>query len=172
MVEFSHLDSPREGCAVCALDLVVDSDDWRNGVAIAVKEFKRMAEFGMSENELQRCLSALLSDSEQLAAQGDRMTNQDQLTYLMESVACEHTFMDAMQTHAATQIVTAALSVEDVNKVAKEVCRHIAYFGQEGEDMPSSIVACAPTGVEVSKEAVMEALESAASQVRSLPTQL
>lgn len=54
MVEFSHLDSPREGCAVCALDLVVDSDDWRNGVSIAVKEFKRMAEFGMSENELQR----------------------------------------------------------------------------------------------------------------------
>lgn len=74
------------------------------------------------------------------------MTNQDQLQYLMESVACDHTFMDAMQTHSATQLVTSGLTVEDVNRVAKNICRHIAYFGVDGEPMPSSIVACAPTG--------------------------
>jgi hypothetical protein len=164
MVEFSYLDSPREGCVVCALDLVVDSDDWQRGLAITVREFKRMAEHGLSQVELQRCLAALLSDSEQLAAQGDRMTNQDQLQYLMENVACGHTFMDAEQMHEATQLVASSLTVEEVNKAAREVCRHIAYFGQDGEAMPSSIVACAPPGVPVNRESVLTALKEAADQ--------
>jgi hypothetical protein len=164
MVEFSYLDSPREGCVVCALDLVVDSDDWQRGIAITFKEFKRMAEHGLTQIELQRCLSALLSDSEQLAAQGDRMTNQDQLQYLMENVACGHTFMDAEQTHEATQLVASSLTVEEVNEVARDICKHIAYFGQDGEPMPSSIVACAPPGVEANRELVLQALKDAAAQ--------
>jgi len=64
---------------------------------------------------LQRCLSALLSDSEQLAAQGDRMSNQEQLQFLMESVSCGHTFMAPQQLQQATQLIAQTLTVEGVN---------------------------------------------------------
>ena len=164
MVEFSHLDSPREACAVCALDMMANADNWQEAVKIVGKEIKKMAAFGLSMSELQRCLSALLSDSEQLASQGDRMTNQEQLQFLMESVSCGHTFMDPHQLQLATQLVAQTLTLEEVNAEAATMCNHLAKFGEGGAPMPSSVVVCAPTTVSVSADDIIETLRSAASQ--------
>ena len=164
MVEFSYLDSPREACAVCALDLMAEASGWEQAAATAVREIKRLAKFGLSQAELSRCLSALLSDCAQLAAQGDRMSNQDMLTLMMESVACGHTFMDPEQLQCATELVAETLTLEEVNSEAASLCAHIANFGTEGAAMPSTVVACAPADVELTEDMVLGAFTAAASQ--------
>ena len=172
MVEFSHLDSPREACAVCALDMMANANNWQEAVRVVAKEIKKMALFGLSPSELQRCLSALLSDSEQLASQGDRMSNQEQLQFLMESVSCGHTFMDPFQLQLATQLVAQTLTLEEVNAEAAKMCYHLAKFGEGGAPMPSSIVVCAPTAVSVNSEEVIQTMRAAASQEVEAPPEV
>ena len=57
---------------------------------------------GLTQSELERFGAALVTDSEQLAAMGDQLAHGEQLTHLMETVACEHTFMDPATAHEAT----------------------------------------------------------------------
>ena len=71
-----------------------DAARWEEAVAAAVKETRRMGQFGLTQSELERFGAALVTDSEQLAAMGDQLAHGEQLTHLMETVACEHTFMD------------------------------------------------------------------------------
>ena len=47
-VEFQHLDSAREACAVCSLDMNGDAARWEEAVAAAVKETRRMGQFGLT----------------------------------------------------------------------------------------------------------------------------
>ena len=54
MVEFSHLDSPREACAVCALDMMANANNWQEAVKVVAKEIKKMAFFGLSVSALNR----------------------------------------------------------------------------------------------------------------------
>ena len=61
-----------------------------------------MGQFGLTQSELERFGAALVTDSEQLAAMGDQLAHGEQLTHLMETVACEHTFMDPATAHEAT----------------------------------------------------------------------
>eukprot|EP00293_Proteomonas_sulcata_P011156 CAMPEP_0184289098 /NCGR_PEP_ID=MMETSP1049-20130417/1555_1 /TAXON_ID=77928 /ORGANISM="Proteomonas sulcata, Strain CCMP704" /LENGTH=788 /DNA_ID=CAMNT_0026595753 /DNA_START=1 /DNA_END=2369 /DNA_ORIENTATION=- len=164
MVEFTYLDSPREACAVCALDMMANPNNWEKALMIVVKELKKMSMYGLSNSELQRCLSALLSDSSQLAAQGDRMSNQDQLQFLMENLACGHTFMDPIQMQEATVLIANCLNLEDVNRVAADMCKHLSEFGVEGSPMPSAVVAGSPTGTGITKERLEEVLTEAAAQ--------
>ena len=93
-VEFQHLDSAREACTVCSLDMNGDAARWEEAVAAAVRETRRMGKFGLTESELERFGASLVTDSEQLAAMGDQLAHGEQLTHLMETVACDHTFMD------------------------------------------------------------------------------
>ncbi|CAM9324505.1 unnamed protein product, partial [Phaeothamnion confervicola] len=92
---------------------------------MAVREIRRLGLYGLTQGEVDRFSSALLTDAQQLAAQGDRISNSDQLTFLMESVASGHTFMDTAQTYEATRLVIESLSLEEVNEVAAELCEHI-----------------------------------------------
>jgi hypothetical protein len=41
MIEFNQLDSPREACAVCYLDMTAEPDRWHEAVRLAVKEVRR-----------------------------------------------------------------------------------------------------------------------------------
>jgi hypothetical protein len=43
MIEFNQLDSPREACAVCYLDMTAEPDRWHEAVRLAVKEVRRYA---------------------------------------------------------------------------------------------------------------------------------
>ena len=108
-VEFNLLDSPREACAVCSLDLTADAAQWRTAVATAVREIRRLGSYGLSDAELKRYSVALLSDSAQLAAMDDRIAHNEQLQQLMEAVACAHTFMAPVTAQSATEAVRRVL---------------------------------------------------------------
>ncbi|CAM9586417.1 unnamed protein product [Ectocarpus sp. 12 AP-2014] len=148
-VEFNQLDSPREGCAVCFLDMTAEPTKWRDAVKFAVREVRRLGMFGLTSGELTRFSSALLTDARQLAAQGNRISNSEQLNFLMDTVASGHTFMDTEQTYHATRLVIESLTLEELNEVAAELCEHITLFGVPQANKPSAVVACVPTAMKV-----------------------
>jgi len=53
-IEFNQLDSAREACAVCNLDVLAEPEKWEKAVALAVREIRRLGMFGLSESELFR----------------------------------------------------------------------------------------------------------------------
>jgi predicted Zn-dependent peptidase len=146
-VEFNQLDSAREGCAVCSFDLMADKGRWEEALFQAVGEVCKLGKFGVTTDEMLRYGGALLTDAAQLAAQGDRVSHADQLSHLMESVACGHTFMSPRQAYEATDRALAELTLDEVNAAAAELCEHVTSLG-DGEPKlggPVIAIACSPT---------------------------
>lgn len=145
-VEFNQLDSAREGCAVCSLDMTADPPRWREAVEKSISEIRKLGLHGVTPGEMERYASALLTDAEQLAAQGDMISHGDQLAYLMETVANGHTFMSPEQSYAVTEQALSTLTLEEVNRAAAELCSHITGLN-DGELTSTGMVvavACTP----------------------------
>jgi predicted Zn-dependent peptidase len=151
-VEFNQLDSAREGCAVCSLDLTAEPHKWRDAICKSVSEIRKLGEFGVTHGEMERYASSLMTDAEQLAAQGDRIGHGDQLSYLMETVANGHTFMSPMQSYQMTAKALSTLTVEQVNEAARELCSHITAFHKDAPAIegPTIVVACMPKSIKES----------------------
>jgi len=145
-VEFNQLDSAREGCAVCSLDLTADPSRWKDAICASLSEIRKLGLYGVTPGEMERYASALMTDSAQLAAQGDRISHGDQLAYLMETVANGHTFMSPEQAYEVTEKALSTLTLEEVNKAAEDLCSHILGFHDNEAGAPGvvSVVACTP----------------------------
>ena len=61
-VDFNQLNWPREGCAVCSLDLTTDIGRWKDAVAMAVLEIRRLGLYGLTEGELVRYKQAIMAE--------------------------------------------------------------------------------------------------------------
>eukprot|EP00612_Vaucheria_litorea_P006165 CAMPEP_0171474386 /NCGR_PEP_ID=MMETSP0946-20130122/2397_1 /TAXON_ID=109269 /ORGANISM="Vaucheria litorea, Strain CCMP2940" /LENGTH=1090 /DNA_ID=CAMNT_0012004313 /DNA_START=171 /DNA_END=3444 /DNA_ORIENTATION=+ len=145
MVEFNYIDSPREACAVCSLDFTADPLRWREAIVISVREIRRLGTYGLTHGELSRFSSMLLTDSQQLAAQGDRISNSDQLNFLMAAVSGGHLFMDPKQTYKAMHLAVQSLTLKEVKEIAYEMSEHMMSYLKEGCTQPSAILACVPS---------------------------
>lgn len=147
-VEFNQLDSAREGCAICSLDMTAEPHRWKEAVCKAVSEVRKLGVHGVTPSEMERYASALMTDAEQLAAQGDRISNGDQLTYLMETVANGHTFMSPEQSFDITVKALSSLTLEEVNQAAKDLCSHVTCLNEEepAQDGVLIATACSPKG--------------------------
>ncbi|KAL7554494.1 hypothetical protein ACHAWF_017950 [Thalassiosira exigua] len=145
-VEFNQLDSAREGCAVCSLDMTAEPRRWEEAVRAGVAEVRRLGLHGVTPGEVERYASALLTDAEQLAAQGDTVSHSDQLSYLMETVANGHAFMSPEQGYAATEKALRSLTSEEVNEAARELCAHVLL--EASAEGTIVAVTCAPKAVE------------------------
>lgn len=143
-VDFNQLNWPREGCAVCSLDLTADASSWRDAVKLAVREIRRLGVFGLSQNEVGRYKQAVLSEAEQQVAQADQLGSEEVVTQLMEAEACGHTFMEPSKKLAATRAALDSITVEDVNEVARSLCEHLSHMDAEGGVRPAAVIACAP----------------------------
>eukprot|EP00529_Nitzschia_sp_RCC80_P008441 CAMPEP_0113523338 /NCGR_PEP_ID=MMETSP0014_2-20120614/45655_1 /TAXON_ID=2857 /ORGANISM="Nitzschia sp." /LENGTH=1157 /DNA_ID=CAMNT_0000421427 /DNA_START=217 /DNA_END=3687 /DNA_ORIENTATION=- /assembly_acc=CAM_ASM_000159 len=148
-VEFNQLDSAREGCAVCSLDMTAEPHKWKEAIAKSLSEIRKLGVFGVTMGEMERYASSLMTDAEQLSAQGDRITHGDQLSYLMETVANGHTFMSPEQSYEVTVAALQSLTVEDVNNAAAELCSHIISLkdGEDPAEGPVIAVACTPKAI-------------------------
>jgi len=149
-VEFNQLDSAREGCAVCSLDMTSEPARWQDAIEKSISEIRKLGKFGVTSGEIERYASSLMTDAEQLAAQGDRISHGDQLAYVMETVANGHTLMSPMQSYEMTAQALSTLSLEEVNKAAEELCEHVLSFHKEEKpvDGPMIVVACTPKGID------------------------
>lgn len=147
-VEFNQLDSAREGCAVCSLDMTAEPHKWKEAIFKSLSEIRKLGVFGVTMGEMERYASSLMTDAEQLAAQGDRIQHGDQLAYLMETVANGHTFMSPEQSYHVTARALSSLTLEDVNIAARELCSHVMSFkdGEPAVEGPVIAVACMPKG--------------------------
>lgn len=156
-VEFNQLDSAREGCAVCSLDLTSETNRWEEAVIKAVSEIRKLGIHGVTAGEMERYASAVLTDAEQLAAQGDMISHGDQLSYLMETVANSHTFMSPEQSYAITENALSTLTLEEVNAAAAELCSHITGL-KDGEVTSAGVVAviaCTPKSIDSDPKSVV-----------------
>jgi len=143
-VDFNQLNWPREGCAVCSLDLTTDPASWKDAVSLAVQEIRRLGQFGLTESELSRYKQAILSEAEQSAAQCDQVSNEDVLAELMESKACGHTFMHPHVRLDMTRDAIDSITVDEMNSIAKELCEHLSHINPAEGIRPAAVVACAP----------------------------
>jgi hypothetical protein len=145
-VEFNQLDSAREGCAVCSLDMTAEPHRWKDAVRKSISEIRKLGVHGVTLGEMERYASALMTDAEQLAAQGDRISNGDQLTYLMETVANGHTFMSPEQSYQVTAKALSTLTLEEVNQAARELCFHITSLNENEPSAAGDLIAtaCSP----------------------------
>jgi len=148
-VEFNQLDSAREGCAVCSLDMTAEPHKWKEAISKSLSEIRKLGVFGVTMGEMERYASSLMTDGEQLAAQGDRISHGDQLSYLMETIANGHTFMSPQQSYEMTAKALTSLTIEDVNNAAAELCSHVMALkdGEPSLQGPVIAVACTPKGV-------------------------
>lgn len=145
-VEFNQLDSAREGCAVCSLDMTADPPRWKDAVCKSIAEIRKLGLYGVTQGEMERYAGALMTDAAQLAAQGDRISHGDQLAFLMETVANGHSFMSPEQSYYVTEEALKSLTLEEVNEAAKGLCSHILGFHQNEETDGGVVVAvaCSP----------------------------
>jgi len=147
-VEFNQLDSAREGCAICSLDMTSEPHRWKEAVCKSISEVRKLGVHGVTPSEMERYASALMTDAEQLAAQGDRISNGDQLSYLMETVANGHTFMSPEQSFGITAKALSTLTLEEVNQAAKDLCSHVTCLqaDEPADDGVLIVTACSPKG--------------------------
>ncbi len=145
-VEFNQLDSAREGCAVCSLDMTAEPHRWRDAICKSISEIRKLGVYGVTPGEMERYASALMTDAEQLAAQGDRISNGDQLSFLMETVANGHTFMSPEQSYYTTAKALSTLTLEEVNEAARDMCSHITCINasEPAQDGVLIVTACSP----------------------------
>jgi predicted Zn-dependent peptidase len=145
-VEFNQLDSAREGCAVCSLDMTAEPYRWKDAICKSVSEIRKLGVYGVTPGEMERYASALMTDAEQLAAQGDRISNGDQLSFLMETVANGHTFMSPEQSYYTTAKALSTLTLEEVNQAARDMCSHITCVNADepAQDGVLIVTACSP----------------------------
>lgn len=149
-VEFNQLDSAREGCAVCSLDMTAEPHKWKDAIRKSLSEIAKLGIYGVTAGEMERYASSLMTDTEQLAAQGERIQHSDQLAHLMESTANGHAFMSPEQSYQMTTRALSTLTLEHVNEAARELCSHVMSL-REGEapmEGPIIAVACLPKGLE------------------------
>ena len=148
-VEFNQLDSAREGCAVCSLDLTAEPKRWKDAIMKSLSEVRKLGLHGVTEREKERYASSLMTDAAQLAPQGDRISHGDQISYLMETVANGHTFMSPMQSYEMTNHALSTLTLDQVDEAARELCSHILSLHKDGTpvDGPVIVVACAPKNI-------------------------
>jgi len=159
-VEFNVLDSSREACAVCSLDMQCDAKKWEAALGTALKELRAVALYGVTQDEMKRYVQALLADSEQLAAQGDTVASGDQVTSLMEAVACGHTFMEPETSFGVTYQALEALTLEEVNAAAYELGAHALGWDESGKRRPSALIACAPADAELTEAKILDFFDS------------
>lgn len=154
-VEFNQLDSAREGCAVCSLDMTAEPHRWKDAICKSVSEIRKLGVYGITHGEMERYASALMTDAEQLAAQGDRISSGDQLSFLMETVANGHTFMSPEQSYHATAQALSSLTIDEVNQAARDLCSHITCINADetAQDGVLIVTACAPKDVKPGDEA-------------------
>eukprot|EP00554_Chaetoceros_debilis_P006134 CAMPEP_0194079482 /NCGR_PEP_ID=MMETSP0149-20130528/5671_1 /TAXON_ID=122233 /ORGANISM="Chaetoceros debilis, Strain MM31A-1" /LENGTH=1254 /DNA_ID=CAMNT_0038760989 /DNA_START=225 /DNA_END=3989 /DNA_ORIENTATION=+ len=153
-VEFNQLDSAREGCAICSLDMTAEPHRWKDAVCKSIAEVRKLGIHGVTPSEMERYASALMTDAEQLAAQGDRISNGDQLSYLMETVANGHTFMSPEQSYEITGKALMELTLEEVNDAARDLCSHVTSIHKDAEadDGVLIVTACSPKGADEGSE--------------------
>lgn len=154
-VEFNQLDSAREGCSVCSLDMTAEPSRWKDAIGKSLSEIRKLGIYGVTPGEMERYASSLMTDAEQLAAQGDRISHGDQLSYLMETVANGHTFMSPMQSYEVTAKALMTMTLEEVNAAAAELCSHITSIQKDTEGIsgPCIAIACIPKGISPSDPA-------------------
>ena len=175
-VEMDFSDSGREGCCVTTLTVIAEPKNWKEALQLAVKEVRRVQQYGITDGEFKMYTTALLRDSEQLAEQAGSVPHLDNLEFIMESDSLGHTVMDQKQGYETLLEIVDTIGLDHVNDMARSVLSYISYYGDErelmaealserqsynrslGATLTTSIVICMPAYVDESGHSISEGL--------------
>jgi len=143
-VDFNQLNWPREGCAVCSLDMTTEISQWKQAIKVSITEIRRLGLFGLTNGEMERYKSAILSEAEQFAAQSGQMSNEDVLQEVMEAESCGHILMDPIQRLEITRRLLKEINLDDIMSVAQSLCEHLSHIRVEDGVRPAAVIACCP----------------------------
>jgi len=145
-IEVNVVDSSREGCEISSVDLMSEYNTWEQAVFIAIREIKKLGKYSITNSEFLRYSSSVMSDSAQLASQGENIAHGDQLSYLMETISNGHTFMSPYQAYETTAQAMEVITLNDVGDAAKELSEFITSLADESPAMDGPLVsiACTP----------------------------
>nr|CAD1831278.1 unnamed protein product [Ananas comosus var. bracteatus] len=79
----------------------------------------------------------------------DSVPSVDNLDFIMESDALDHTVMDQLQGYESLLAVAETVTLTEVNTVGAEVLEFISDFGKPTAPLPAAIVACVPKKVHI-----------------------
>ena len=111
---------------------------------LAIKEIRRLGLYGLTSSELRRYSQSILGDVAQHAAQSEQLSSEDVLSEIMEAHANGHTFLRAQDRYAASAEALQAVTLEEVNGVARELCEHLSHIDVSKGIFPAATIACAP----------------------------
>lgn len=146
-VQIDHSDSFREGCAVTAVTVNADPRDWRNALACVVQEIRAICDYGITESEMKRYMTAMLKDVMKGVVENDTVPSEDHLNFILTSDVFNHVIMHPERSYEAFNEVAPHVDMEMVNDVAKWMLGFLGYYGQAAAPPTTAIVVCAPTQV-------------------------
>eukprot|EP00927_Polykrikos_kofoidii_P077199 TRINITY_DN74169_c0_g1_i1.p1 TRINITY_DN74169_c0_g1~~TRINITY_DN74169_c0_g1_i1.p1 ORF type:complete len:1468 (+),score=168.81 TRINITY_DN74169_c0_g1_i1:121-4524(+) len=146
-VQIDHSDSFREGCAVTSVTVNADPRDWRNALACVVQEIRAVCDFGITDSEMQRYMTAMLKDVQKGVLDNDTVASEDHLNFLLTSDVFNHTIMHPELSFDAFREVASRVNIAMVHNVAKWMFGFIAYYGQAFAPSTTAIVVCTPTQI-------------------------
>lgn len=152
LADFQQINWIREGCAVCSLDITTDVYRYADAIKIALKEIKRLGLYGLTEGEFVRYKMSLLSEAHQQVHEAMTRSSEEVVAELMELTANNHTVMHPMQRLEVTDEVLIAMTLDEVNTMAQEVCAHIAQIDAQEGVFPRGIVSCVPSSTRTGEE--------------------
>jgi len=170
-VEFNSLDSAREGCNVCSLDLTCASEDWESAIVSTVSAIHKLGKYGVTYSELERYSSALMTDAQQLYSMESMgegqvgLSSNELLNGLMETMSNNHQFMSAEESLVCTEAALTSLTVDEVRKAAADLANHVLNMADPSMDGLKNelvtVIACTPEGHEVTHESLIKTIRKA-----------
>jgi len=146
-VTIDHSDSFREGCAVTSITVNADPRDWRNALACVVQEVRAICDYGITESDMNRYVSAMLKDVEKGVTENDTVPSEDHLNFILTSDVFDHVVMHPDQSYQAFKEVVPMVTMEHVHVTAKWMLGFLGYYGQATAPPTTAIVVCTPTQI-------------------------
>jgi len=146
-VTIDHSDSFREGCAITSIQINADPRDWRTSLLCVVQEVRAVCDYGVTEGELKRYISAMMKDVEKGVIENDSVPSEDHLNFIMTSDVFDHVVLHPDQSYKAFSEVVPHVTGEDIKATAKWVLGFLGYYGMSLAPPPTAIVVATPTKV-------------------------
>ena len=124
--------------------MTTEISQWKQAIKVSITEIRRLGLFGLTNGEMERYKSAILSEAEQFAAQSGQMSNEDVLQEVMEAESCGHILMDPIQRLEITRRLLKEINLDDIMSVAQSLCEHLSHIRVEDGVRPAAVIACCP----------------------------
>jgi len=127
-VGWSYNSSPREGCSMNSFSVSCQHKNWRAALEIGLQEAARLAEYGVTQTELDQATTMLTNHYAQQAVQKDAMASSGWMKRIMASVQAGDQVLSPVHKSQVLKELAVGLNVEEVSARAKALFQPVTRF--------------------------------------------